>query len=224
MTQMVGRALRGVKAGGTEQAFVVSFVDNWNDKIAWVNPEQPYCEEESAAFPENSPEYRAGQVRWVANSKIEEFAEMMDDSLKGEELAKLYFIRRVPVGLYSFTLLLENKDEGEEKPCQIVVYDNLAGPYAKFMADLPRLFKSRGLAVGMELDFRKLSGLAGEVERKYFSKSEASTFLRRKDILNILEFFSKTGSRPTFFEFKEREKFDLAKVATTIYDRELGGA
>ena len=35
MTQMVGRALRGVKAGGTEKAYIVSFIDQWNEKIAW---------------------------------------------------------------------------------------------------------------------------------------------------------------------------------------------
>lgn len=39
MTQMVGRALRGVKAGGTPNAYIVSFIDNWNEHIAWVNPE-----------------------------------------------------------------------------------------------------------------------------------------------------------------------------------------
>lgn len=224
MTQMVGRALRGVKAGGTAQAFVVSFVDNWNDKITWVNPEQLHCEEESAAFPENSPEYQARLVRMVSISKIEEFAEMMDDSLKGEELARLDFIQRVPVGLYSFTLLLEDSDEGEDKPCQIVVYDNLAAPYAQFIDDLPRLFKSHGSAVGSELDSKKLNGLVGEVETRYFRKPETKTFFRREDVRNILEFFSKTGSKPTFFEFKDREKFDLAKVAASIYDQELGGA
>ena len=39
MTQMVGMALKGVKAGGTEKAYIVNFIDNWGDKIAWVDPE-----------------------------------------------------------------------------------------------------------------------------------------------------------------------------------------
>lgn len=39
MTQMVGRALRGEAAGGTKNAYIVSFVDNGLDKIAWSNPE-----------------------------------------------------------------------------------------------------------------------------------------------------------------------------------------
>ena len=34
MTQMVGRALRGTAAGGTSEAYIVSFVDNWNEHIA----------------------------------------------------------------------------------------------------------------------------------------------------------------------------------------------
>lgn len=38
MTQMVGRALRGPAAGGTDTAYIVSFVDDWDEHIAWVNP------------------------------------------------------------------------------------------------------------------------------------------------------------------------------------------
>ncbi len=34
MTQMVGRALRGKAAGGTSEAYIVSFIDRWNEKIA----------------------------------------------------------------------------------------------------------------------------------------------------------------------------------------------
>ena len=36
LTQMIGRALRGPKFGGTEEAQIVSFVDNWNHKINWA--------------------------------------------------------------------------------------------------------------------------------------------------------------------------------------------
>ena len=36
LTQMVGRALRGPKFGGTDVAYVVSFVDNWQHLINWA--------------------------------------------------------------------------------------------------------------------------------------------------------------------------------------------
>ncbi|GAF15663.1 DNA helicase, phage associated [Bacillus sp. JCM 19046] len=35
MTQMVGRALRGTEAGGTEKASIVYFQDNWHDTLTW---------------------------------------------------------------------------------------------------------------------------------------------------------------------------------------------
>ena len=38
MTQMIGRALRGTAAGGTANAYIVSFIDAWDEHIAWVNP------------------------------------------------------------------------------------------------------------------------------------------------------------------------------------------
>lgn len=40
MTQMVGRALRGPNAGGTKDAYIVSFIDDWQCKIAWESPSE----------------------------------------------------------------------------------------------------------------------------------------------------------------------------------------
>ena len=36
LTQMVGRALRGSKFGGTDEANIVSFIDNWHHLINWA--------------------------------------------------------------------------------------------------------------------------------------------------------------------------------------------
>ncbi|MBD5143672.1 MAG: DEAD/DEAH box helicase [Ruminococcus sp.] len=79
MTQMVGRALRGLKAGGTKEAYVVSFVDEWIEKIAWINPETltdaEYTEKETDIQKRNN------NLRLVSISKIEEFALMADTSV-----------------------------------------------------------------------------------------------------------------------------------------------
>ena len=45
MTQMIGRGLRGKEAGGTKKAYIVGFIDDWKDKVAWVNPEKLFIEE-----------------------------------------------------------------------------------------------------------------------------------------------------------------------------------
>lgn len=36
LTQMVGRALRGSKFGGTDEANIISFIDNWQQLINWA--------------------------------------------------------------------------------------------------------------------------------------------------------------------------------------------
>ena len=55
MTQMIGRALRGEAAGGTSSAYIVSFVDNWNEHIAWVNPDSLFSGNNE--FTDNSTEH-----------------------------------------------------------------------------------------------------------------------------------------------------------------------
>lgn len=37
LTQMVGRGLRGQEFGGTEKAYIVSFIDDWTHRIDWAS-------------------------------------------------------------------------------------------------------------------------------------------------------------------------------------------
>lgn len=106
MTQMVGRALRGPSAGGTSSAYIVSFVDHWNEHIAWVNPESLF--EGSNDFNDNRSERAEHNLRMIAISKIEEFASILDDSIDTTALEKVPFEQRIPVGMYAFTYLEEN--------------------------------------------------------------------------------------------------------------------
>jgi superfamily II DNA or RNA helicase len=80
MTQMIGRALRGQKAGGTEEAYVVSFIDNWEDKINWVNPEKLHIEDDAELI---DPHIQTTKkiARLISIEKIEEFARLMDNSI-----------------------------------------------------------------------------------------------------------------------------------------------
>lgn len=62
LTQMIGRALRGPAAGGTEKAFLVSFRDIWSEALDWMTPEsliadilEPLDPEPPASAP-SSPE------------------------------------------------------------------------------------------------------------------------------------------------------------------------
>lgn len=135
MTQMVGRALRGVKAGGTKEAYIVSFVDDWNDKIAWVNPETltdfEYKEKETKC------EQQKHMMRLVAISKIEELALMADASVDTSKLDNIAPIERIPLGMYVFSAFEFNH--------QILVYSSSESAYKSLISDLPNIMEYYGI-------------------------------------------------------------------------------
>lgn len=99
MTQMVGRALRGTAAGGTSEAYIVSFVDNWNEHIAWVNPESLF--NGSDEFEDTPADRTKRDLRTIAISKIEEFASVLDDAVDTTALERIPFVQRIPLGMYA---------------------------------------------------------------------------------------------------------------------------
>lgn len=117
MTQMVGRALRGERAGGTANAYIVSFIDGWNNKIAWVNPESLLNEGE---FIDSDITHLKSNFRMISISKIEEFARLVDETVDTTLLESIDFIKRVPVGMYVFSFF----DDNLERNHQILVYDS----------------------------------------------------------------------------------------------------
>ena len=137
MTQMIGRALRGEAAGGTPDAHIVSFVDNWNEHIAWVNPENLLVDADND-FTYNQNERQNHEIRMIAISKIEEFAAILDDSVDTTAIEKVPFEKRIPIGMYAFTYLEEN---GMDHSYQVMVYDSTQEAYEDIMSALPELFK-----------------------------------------------------------------------------------
>lgn len=75
----------------------------------------------------DDPTYKGRQIiHLISIEKIEEFANMMDKSIDTSELENLEFIERIPVGLYSFSILKPSEnDEETEKNCEVLIYDNI---------------------------------------------------------------------------------------------------
>jgi superfamily II DNA or RNA helicase len=221
MTQMVGRGLRGVKAGGTENAYIVGFIDDWKNKVAWVNPEKLFIEE-NTDFNDITPDTEKKLMRLVSIQKIEEFASLMDQSINTDELESLEFIERIPVGLYSFSILESLDGEEREKNCEILVYDNIKQSYEDLINALPDLFSEKDLSNEETLDEITLNKLFSEIENKFFYGTEKYPGYIPDDIKDILLFFAQKGVEPDFIELKDREKYDLTKLAREIYDEDMG--
>lgn len=217
MTQMIGRALRGEKAGGTAQAYIVSFVDNWKESIAWVNAESLF-ENEGGEFIETTPKYTKKEIRLISIAKIEEFAKILDDTVDTTKLEAIDFIKRVPLGMYSFAIL---DDNNMERNHQVLVYDSTKTNYDEMIAALPELFEAYNIQEEI-LEKSMLKELCRVCEESYFYYDMLPTYDER-DISYILKYYAQKECAPNFIEFSEldREKLDISIIAKHIYDTDM---
>ena len=214
---MVGRALRGTAAGGTSSAYIVSFVDHWNEHIAWVNPESLFNGNND--FQDNDSERVKRDLRMIAISKIEEFAAILDDAVDTTELEKVPFEKRIPVGMYAFTYLEEN---GMDHAYQVMVYDSTQDAYKNLMDSLPLLFKSFS-ATEEYLTETQLDEMEAQCRDSFFCGEMIPPY-ERKDIMNILKYYAQYEAVPKFYTFAEvdRNKLDISKIAQHIWDEDMG--
>jgi hypothetical protein len=140
------------------------------------------------------------------------------------ELENLDFIQRIPVGLYSFSILKPSENQEEtEKNCEILVYDNVKQAYFDFIDDLPEFFRINDVLEEETLSASKLEELCQKVENEYFYGCEKHPAYRIEDIEDVLRYYALYETRPQFIEFKDRNKFDVTIVARELYEKPFGG-
>ena len=217
MTQMVGRALRGTAAGGTSSAYIVSFIDHWNEHIAWVNPDSLF--DGNHDFQDHDPERAKHDIRLIAISKIEEFASVLDNSVDTTSLEKVPFKQRIPVGMYAFTYLEEN---GMDHAYQVMVYNSTKAAYENLMIALPVLFQSFGVTEEYLTD-AQLDEMENQCRDSFFCGEMVPPYERR-DVLNILKYYAQYETVPQFYTFDEvdKNKLDVGKIAQHIWDEDMG--
>lgn len=224
MTQMIGRGLRGLKAGGTKEAYIVSFIDDWQNRVSWVNPEKLFIEE-NIDFTDIDRETKKKLIRLVAINKIEEFAILTNQIIqpeKREELEKLNFIERFPTGIYQFRFLEYKDDEPVERNCEVLVYDNILQSYTDFIKALSSFFEQNKLTDRDILTEDELEIFAEQIENEFFVGTLKYPAYHLQDIKDVLQYYTVQDEVPPYIELKDREKYDIDKIATEIIEKDLG--
>lgn len=206
MTQMIGRALRGERAGGTARAYIVSFLDDWQEYIAWVNPEKLYIDT-NADFGERSSERKAFATRLVSIAKLEEFARLADDNLDDGIGERFTFLERVPVGLYQFSYLPDGEDES--RSCTVLVYDCMQEAYGELMDWME------------SADLSDLDTATGHADGTLFGERDRLLGYHERDVYDVLAYYRQTGARPQWIPLEERSEYDVARLARHIVDRRM---
>ncbi len=203
MTQMIGRALRGVNAGGTEEAYIVSFIDDWENKIAWVNPEQLYIDE-TLDFTDYDYKKSKKITRLISIQKIEEFAKILNNTVD-ENILNISSEERMPIGIYSFSYLMETNNEDEiDKNCTILVFDCMEQAY-KNLADWIT-----------HNDIDDVISVSEHIEKTLFGVKERLLGHSKGDIVDFIQYYKKTGEIPEMYYWNERKDFNITAIADRI--------
>lgn len=223
MTQMVGRALRGVKAGGTANAYIVSFIDNWNEHIAWVNPESLF--EGSNDFFDKDPGKRIKRdMMMISVAKLEEFAKILDDTVDTTKLENVPFLERIPLGMYTFSYTENSSVENQDidYTCEVMVYNSTEKSYQDFINYLPELFKKYNSNNTDTLPDEILFKMEAECHDKFF-KYETIPPYAEEDVLNILKYYDQYSVAPQFYSFDyiDKNRLDITQIAQYIINAKL---
>lgn len=194
---------------------VVSFIDDWKDRIAWVNPE---LSQENNEFTDNNYDNEKKLLRLISIKKIEEFAMLMDETVDTSELEKIEFMKRVPLGMYAFTFI---DDNSMEKNHQVLVYDSTKNMYEEFINDLPLIFEAHNINEEY-IEDTVMNKLLDEVENTYFNENMLPKY-DKEDIKNILKYYAEKECKPKFITFEDvdRESLNLKTIALNIIEKDM---
>lgn len=201
LSQMVGRALRGPRAGGTEKAYLVTFVDSWKE----YHPlEAEYVEhagdvEEAASHPNVPP-----KLVPISQDLILECYKLVRSNVRG------FFVgvhQCLPHSWYVWER--EFEDDIQRKP--ILVFENQVEGYRRLEEFYPA-----PESIPSEIS----EPLARELVRRFFGDCP-DPLPHWSEIRSLLE-ARREGLQIGSWTFEEKTRFDPRKLAREIRDADLG--
>ncbi|MEH1968234.1 DEAD/DEAH box helicase [Nostoc sp.] len=211
MTQMIGRALRGKKAGGSSsEANVILFFDDWKRLIDWVDPRDGGTKPDDEK-PEKGEHY---PLEYISIRLIEELSKSIEIGVYQIEYKKIF-----PIGWYKTEIVYadsdNNNDSMEAFTEFVMVYEHTQSKFEAFISSItdPKLLDEWSKEY---LDDEWMQPKVKEWIDKYFD-DETDDIGRRlsSDLIKIVRHIAQDNlhSTPPYHSFEEREIYDLDKIA-----------
>jgi superfamily II DNA or RNA helicase len=216
LTQMVGRALRGPKFGGTAKAFIVSFIDSWQQGIRFAEYD-PLAE--GAADESVRPSMKRPPLLLVSIELVKQLARRMDS---GINVLSGQFLSLMPVGWYrvTFDTCPENSDEIEPTNQLVLVFEDERKGFETLLKTLlksvPKSFEDE--RVTMEDQRPTLDSW----RERYLGEATRIKTDLQLDLFALARHIGQGHGVPEFFPFAIREEHDLDAVARQFITDDLG--
>lgn len=222
LTQMVGRALRGEKFGGTSTANIVMFIDDWQEKIAWAEFDDVFSGEADDRVPE------FGKRPPLVLISIDLVRRLVRDMESGPSGPMAPFLSYLPVGWYrvEFRAAVINpdgtpSDDSEDRRELVMVYEREQAAFKDYIERI----QQEDLE-DFEAESTPLDPVRARIERwqaLHFDAREHIGSDLVHDLFHIARHVAQSGGdAPPFFPFEERTHHDLGAIAAHFVQEDLG--
>lgn len=216
LTQMVGRALRGPKFGGTVEAYIVSFVDQWRHPIRWAEYD-PLADGKVEDGRRSAPKHAPMQL--ISIELVKSLARQMDS---GGKASADVFIKQMPVGWYrvTFDVVLADGDDMESQDQLVMVFDDERHGFdaliGRLLENVPKAFESAKVSYARERP--ALEGWYTE----HLNKATRPPSDLLPEIFLVARHVAQGHGAPEFFAFEARADHDLDAIAKQFIALDLG--
>lgn len=221
LTQMVGRALRGSKFGGTDQAYIVSFLDNWQSMINWAEYDPL---EETPTADEVKKVSGRQLIQLISIDLLCRLVRQMDS---GVNVNPAPFLTLMPIGWYRVELetLTEGSENTEIVQRLVMVFEHEKEKYENFIEFLKDLEDSQLEAfVEPNVSFdSQHQQLVERLQDGIFSKfGEDINGELLANLFHITRHMAQNDREPPdWFDFEQRQEHNLDDVAQRFIDAAL---
>jgi len=215
MTQMIGRALRGIKAGGGEnksEANIVMFIDNWKGLIdVFIDPTKG--ELKDILTPTTSAPFRIIPIN---------IAIILSKLIEGGTIPEFPFSEYIPVGWYQTEIVRNVKDDPNDPKEEMQTFFEFVMIYNKTQDRMKNFIKNEINKIPEQWSDEKLDDqtLIPQIDswiNEYFNPNEDIIGSNlRTDLIKICRHIAIHGSAPEYHEFVDRERFDLGRLANVL--------
>lgn len=217
LTQMVGRALRGPAFGGTENAYIVSFIDNWKPLINWAK----YDEFQEDEAEDDIVKRRKRQA--VEQISIEMVRQLARQMHSGVNVNPGPYASMLPVGWYRVECQadVQGGDTTEAVRELILVFQAELDSYRTFIKALEDQRPSVFAGGDVTIDACRET-VVGWLAKHFTNAQDHIGTSLASDLCKIARHVAQNGTAPQFLEFEERNQHNLDQIADMFIQRDLG--
>ncbi|MDP2795920.1 MAG: helicase-related protein [Methanoregula sp.] len=213
-TQMIGRGLRGKKAGGgakKDHANIVLFIDEWKRLINWITRPPKGGTDETPIIRGYRP------IEYIA---IDLIKRLSDQISSGTVFNTEPFLRYLPVGWYmvDFSVAVETpgiSDELERFYEFVMVYEDDQERFSSFItsvqADPPLNWSHENMSDAIRDDILQYAGT-------FFDNSQIGD-RTKEGIIKIGRHIAQNRDAPEYHDFKERFEYDLDNLVKKFIEK-----